>query len=389
MDDLAKLPWKEVQDLETFRSPGWTKRILEEMRVDGPGERQKRLAVLLKEHAQAPVRRLQELAKDLKSQLVGKDDIIDLALVSAIAHQPMLLVGPPGTAKSRIILKLCEGLGIGRTTTEKGGHAVFQYLLHGFTEPDEILGPVDLAALRAEQAAFRRIRKGSIIDAEVVFLDEVFRANSAILNALLTIMNERHVFEAGEIHRARVRLIYGASNTTPPPRLMEELRAFYERFVIRVESQPLPMVHLSAAQDEQREELLRRGWTAEVRDLRAGDLEHRKVATPVSCLNDILFLNRAAAELWGGEDIGELAGFLREYHRLVKDLSGGEDPPCSIDDRKLIRLFSVVRAHALYHRNSRPDLEDLEILKHTWNDLDRKPLAEDAVMSFLRGDRGR
>src|SRR5215813_11654961 len=123
--------------------------------------------------------RLAQLARTLESRFLGKDEVIRLLLISVVAGEHAVLVGPPGTAKSALV----------RTFARLLDASYFEYLLTRFTEPNEIFGPVDIAAFRAGRYARRT--EGMLPDAEIVFLDEVFKSNSAILNALLTLLNER------------------------------------------------------------------------------------------------------------------------------------------------------------------------------------------------------
>lgn len=372
-------PWHEVGDLAKFRGAEWRTRLLSGLPI--PHQ-------LLREKSQPVVNRLKGVAEELERQLVGKGRIIRMILVAAIAQQPMLLVGPPGTAKSRIITRFCELLGIGRVDTRRGSETCFQYLLHSFTEPDEILGLVDLQALKGERDGkrsrprFRRLRRGSITDADVIFLDEVFKANSAILNSLLTLINERRVYEGGVSLRTRARLIFGACNEPPSARQMEELRAFYSRFIIRMRSEPVDArIEDDGGPSEERRELLRRGWKSEVRDLRAGYDPQAAALESIACLNDILFCNRAVTELWGGDDLGnsEIKEFVDHYHRLVAVLPEG-----LIDDRKFIRLFLVARAHALFPENRTPTLDDLCVLQHAWDGLNEEELLAQTVTKYIQ-----
>jgi MoxR-like ATPase len=399
LPDPNNFPWEEINNLEKFRSPEWTDRILHGLSVYEPystrvdHDRRNTVVELLHKHSQTVVNRLnseekQGLEQQLKKMFVGKDEIIKMVIVCAIAQQPMLLVGSPGTAKSKIITRFCEGLGVGRIGQENTKNTWFQYLLHGFTEPDEILGPVDLALLRDEKR-FVRYRQGSITESEVIFLDEVFKANSAILNALLTIINERRVYEGGSTHRAKARIIYGVSNAPPTPRQLEELRAFYERFIIRMESSFIPLSFSQGGPSQERVRLLKEGWKGEVGELRAGYDPAESALSPVACLNDILFCNRAVTELWGGENLEdtEIQGILNHYHNLVTALGGGDAPACTIDDRKFIRLFLVVRAHALYTHNGAPTIGDLCILRHIWDDLSGKERVAEVVNNFIQRRR--
>jgi len=405
MEDPRDYDWTEVANLADFSKPDWTKHILEGLNPGGPAE-QKTVADLLEKHFEHSLLRLRALEQSLQTRFIEKDEIIEMVIVSAIAHQPLLLVGKPGTAKSKIILKFCEGLGLGRVgekeKEQKPGqpdamrpglasgngqashHTVFQYLLNAFTEPDEVLGPVDIEGLRAKPPQFVRFRKGSITEAEVIFMDEVFRANSAILNALLSVINERQVYEGGQLHEAKARLIYGASNSTPTARQLEDLRAFYARFILRLESTFVSLeIDPQSGPTPARRQLIEQGWQNEVRELRAGYRPEGSAMEPQACLNDVLLLNRAMTELWGGPDLSQMGHFLDQYHKLVATLAGGQSPLCEIDDRKFVRLLAVLRAHALYKDAGPPKKSDLTVLRHIWDDLDSKNSVQSEVDNFL------
>src|ERR1700685_753044 len=116
--------------------------------------------------------RLALLARGLQERFLGKDEVIRLLIVAAIAGEHAVLIGPPGTAKSALI----------RTFARLIHANYFEYLLTRFTEPNEIFGPVDIAAFR--EGRYERRIEGMLPTAEVVFLDEVFKSKSALLNAL-------------------------------------------------------------------------------------------------------------------------------------------------------------------------------------------------------------
>jgi hypothetical protein len=405
------LPWNEVESLEDFRAPRWTTRIREALSCYDPktkafdARRRDAMLELLQRHTPTVLARVKKLETELNKRFVAKEEIIRMVIVGSISQQPLLLIGEPGTAKSKIISRFCEGLGMQRVGAEQTEESYFQYQLHGFTEPDEILGVVDLRGLQQEAPAFRRLPAGSITEAEVIFLDEVFRSNSAILNSLLSIINERRVYEGGVIRKAKGRLIFGASNTVPTGRQLDELQAFYARFVIRLHSQPLPRgpeanrmpapppaatrppgtpspgrpaapapppasPPPSSKELDARLALLKLGWADEVEDLRAGYDPQETAAAPVSCLNDLLWLNRAMTESWGGPDLEDpqIKSFVTLYRGAVVSLMGQSPPLCRVDDRKFIRLFSVLRAHALFAHEGPPNKTDLRILRHTWDD---------------------
>jgi MoxR-like ATPase len=127
-------------------------------------------------------RRLNRFRTSLHRFFVKKEEIIDLMLVAAVAQEPLLLVGPPGTAKSDLVLKFKDALGV-------PSEDYFEYMLTRFTEPSEIIGPIDINQLRA--GSYHRNIRGKLPAVRMAFLDEIFKSNSAILNILLTIINAR------------------------------------------------------------------------------------------------------------------------------------------------------------------------------------------------------
>jgi MoxR-like ATPase len=176
---------------------------------------------------------LHEQAEDLRKRLnlfrtslgrffVEKQELIDLMVIAAVAQEPLLLIGPPGTAKSDLVLKFRDAIGI-------ADENYFEYMLTRFTEPSEVVGPIDINQLR--EGRYVRREQGKLPTAHMAFLDEIFKSNSAILNILLTIINERKFYQDGQPVPVNLRILFAATNEIPEH---GELSALKDRFVQRL-----------------------------------------------------------------------------------------------------------------------------------------------------------
>lgn len=164
--------------------------------------------------------KLKQIEKELKSKYFERDQVIEGAFCALLTRHHLLLVGPPGTAKSQIVSDLC-----GRIQ----GASYFQWLLTKFTTPEELFGAVSLKGLENDE--YRRVISGKLPEAHIAFLDEVFKASSSILNTLLTIMNERIYYNGTDKLGIPLISLFGASNELPAEE--DELEALYDRFLLR------------------------------------------------------------------------------------------------------------------------------------------------------------
>src|SRR5262249_48731291 len=178
-----------------------------------------------------------EVIEVLKQRFVERDEVIDLIALAAVAGEHLFLYGPPGTAKSALIRQFASAV--------RGRY--FEYLLTRFTEHNEIFGPIDLVRLREGTVA--TVTTGMLPEAEFVFLDELFNANSAILNNLLTVLNERTYRRGAETHRLPMLSLFSASNHLPEE---PSLRALFDRFLLRC--------HVDSLRREAMPRLLTAGW---------------------------------------------------------------------------------------------------------------------------------
>jgi MoxR-like ATPase len=177
--------------------------------------------------------RLPRLVAELQQGTYERTSTLRLVLLAALCGQHSLLIGPPGTAKSMISQRLAKAF------SGLGQHDYFERLLTRFSVPEELFGPLSIKAL--EEDRYYRQTEGYLPRARVAFLDEIFKANSAILNALLTLLNER-AFDNGTSREAAPLIsVVAASNEIPADREddKEALSALYDRFLVRLWVHPV------------------------------------------------------------------------------------------------------------------------------------------------------
>ncbi|HBI42565.1 MAG TPA: AAA family ATPase [Planctomycetales bacterium] len=294
--------------------------------------------------------RLNHFRKSLGRFFVDKQELIDLMVVAAIAQEPLLLVGPPGTAKSDLVLKFKDALGLGEDD-------YFEYMLTRFTEPSEIIGPIDISQLR--EGRYVRREQGKLPTARLGFLDEIFKSNSAILNILLTIINERKFYQDGKPQPVRLRVLFAATNEVPE---QAELAALKDRFCLKIESR--------SVQDHHFTELIDSGLQSEV----YRTLNQKPWVEGHCTLEDVLKANRYLTHTFArrhragrGDEQNDRELFFPaevfdEFRRLIKVLV--REHKVFISDRKLVKLYKLFRVRAWLLTGGTVTRDDLRLLAY-------------------------
>ncbi len=304
----------------------------------------------LQQEADAIRKRINRFRQSLGRFFVDKQDIIDLMVVAAIAQEPLLIVGPPGTAKSDLVLKFKDALGLG-----EGDY--FEYMLTRFTEPSEIIGAIDIKELR--DGRYIRRKAGKLPTARLVFLDEIFKSNSAILNILLTIINEKKFYQDGAPEPVPLKILFAATNEVPE---QGELAALKDRFVLKIQSQSVQEKHF--------QELIDSGLASEAYK----GLNQKPWVEGHCNLDDLLKANRYLTLLFArkqsnarGEDQNDRDVFFptevfQLFQRLVKTLT--REDQIFISDRKLVKLYKLFRVRAWLLSGGTVSKDDLKLLAY-------------------------
>jgi MoxR-like ATPase len=249
----------------------------------------------------AAAERLQAAVRRASRGLVGREVLVEVIALSAVAGEHVLVIGEPGTAKSEAVRRVARALG-GR---------YFEYLLGRFTEPSEIFGPIDLVKL--QQGRFETVTSGMLPEAEIAFLDEVFLGSTAILNTLLGILNERQFRRGASAAPVPLKICVAASNALPED---PSLAAFADRFLTRVFVKPVP--------DSELEELLAQGALG---------------APPGggASLDDLALLGDARRSV----DLAPVRPLLAEAVRLLRRAG------VALTDRRIVRSQHLISAAAV------------------------------------------
>ena len=293
----------------------------------------------------AEIDQLNQVLAQIKESFVGKYDIIDLMGICLVGRENLFLLGPPGTAKSAMVKELGKLL--------KG--KTFEYLLTRFTEPNELFGPFDIRKLREGELVTNT--EGMLPEATLIFLDELLNANSAILNSLLMVLNEK-IFRRGRETRALpVLMIVGASNHLPEE---EALQALFDRFLLRVRCDNIDPQML--------EDVLHAGWKLEK------DHGEEKISIDAEA---IARLQQKIYEV-------DLDDIRPAYITMIQQL---RNAGISVSDRRAVKLQRLIAASALLCKRKKAIPSDMWVLRFIWDTEEQREVINSIVKSVIDTDK--
>jgi len=279
------------------------------------------------------------LEQELNDQFLERRDVIRGLLVGLLTKQHVLLLGPPGTAKSMLVNDLCSRI----------SGSYFQWLLARTSTPEELFGPISLKAL--EQDSYKRVTTGKLPEASVAFIDEIFKCNSAVLNTMLSVLNERVFFNDGNPVKVPLEIAVGASNELPEDR--EELGALWDRFLLRYT--------VDYIKDPQNfEKLLEIGSNNGTATTTITGQELQKARKELEAVGVSRVINR-----------------IQELRRKMVELN------IPVSDRRWRQSLALVKAHAWLAGRDQASDDDLEILTAAlWIEPGQIPQVRQAIMSL-------
>ena len=329
------------------------------------------------------IERFKLLLREMNRGIYEKETEISLSLLAALAGESIILLGPPGVAKSMVARQLKNAF--------RDAHS-FEYLMSRFSTPDEIFGPVSIQKLKTSDT-YERAVDGYLPTADVVFLDEIWKAGPAIQNTLLTVINEK-IFRNGnrEMHLP-LKLLVAASNELPAKG--EGLEALWDRFVIRIESRPIKMeknframlleVKSSFEVKSEERRVKKQSSTAEGKvnstDLFEDTISDEQIGADVSISPaEYAEWSQAIDKIGVKEEVLDAISRIRKALRAVNVDEAAERRNIYVSDRRWKNIVRLLRTSAFMQDREEVDICDLLPIYHC---LWQEPEERDAIRSIV------
>ncbi len=286
--------------------------------------------------------KLEEIRQALNATFYERENEVDGILVALLSKQHMLMIGPAGTAKSALSVELAT---IIKDST------YFQWLLTKFSTPEELFGPLSLRDL--EKGVYKRVTTTKMPEATIVFLDEIFKANSAILNSLLTLLNERVFYNDGSPTTVPLMTVIGSSNEYPEEE--EGLEALFDRFLLRFE--------IDFIVDET-------NFIAMMKDSK------KAREMPSMTLDELVYLQQMTEQVVIPDEVVETVSRIRTELR---------DEGIRPSDRRFKHSLCVLQATAILNQREVVQLEDIHILENAlWVTIEQKGTVSTIIRKYAQ-----
>ena len=319
--------------------------------------------------------RILSLLAALKQGVYEKDTELSLSLLAALAGQSVLLLGPPGVAKSMVARRVKYAFSDATS---------FEYLMSRFSTPDEIFGPVSISKLK-DNDRYERATEGYLPSADVVFLDEIWKAGPAIQNTLLTVINEKTYLNGATQMNLPLKLLIAASNELPTEG--EGLEAIFDRFIVRVLSKPISdeqafyeMVVGNVSNDATKnieQSIFNNNSDNNFADAFTAD-EYVAIQKEIDAIVVPLQVLHAITEIRKGLKDVKIAN--QDVHREIY-----------VSDRRWKHIVRLLKTSALLHDRKEVKLADLQIAVHClWSEPDEiEPIGEIVAKAIFSEYLGR
>ena len=298
--------------------------------------------------------RMTKIIELLNVGIHEREETIAVSFLAALSDQNIFLFGPPGTAKSLIARRISRAFET---------NSYFEYLMHRFSTPEDVFGPVSITELKKDK--FLRRTEGFLPQSDFAFLDEIWKSSSSILNTLLTIINEKLFRNGTKVESAPLKALIAASNETPPPG--QGLEAMYDRFLVRLNITPMEDVPSF------------------------NELLNSRPTLPDIQISGNLIIKHEEWENWC-ERIHEVE-LTEEALNVIQDIrlafeEKGEELDVYVSDRRWQRAATLLKAAAFFCGRDEVNLVDCLLLRHClWTTKENYPEVIEVVENAVR-DRG-